>query len=55
MYVNPNLYSRYASTGAFTDLTDLFPEYMPETYALFSEDELQQAPGGRSPICHPLL
>lgn len=43
MYVNPNLYSRYASTGAFTDLTDLFPEYMPETYALFSEDELQQA------------
>ena len=43
MYVNPNLYSRYASTGAFTDLTEMFPEYMPQTYALFTEDELQQA------------
>ena len=42
MYVNPNLYNRYAATGAFLDLTDLFPELMPETYKLFTEEQLQQ-------------
>lgn len=42
VYVNSAIYSQYASTGAFTDLTDLFPEYMPQTYAYFTEDELKQ-------------
>lgn len=42
MYVNPNLYNRYAATGAFADLTELFPELMPETYGLFTADQIQQ-------------
>ena len=42
LYVNPSLYNRYASSGAFTDLTELFPTYMPKTYSLFTEEQLQQ-------------
>lgn len=42
LYVNPSLYNRYASSGAFTDLTELFPKCMPETYSLFTEEQLQQ-------------
>lgn len=42
LYVNPNMYNRYAKAGAFTDITDMFPEYMPETYSLFTNEELQQ-------------
>lgn len=43
MYVNPSLYSQYAPTGAFKDLTDLFPKYMPTVYSYFSEGQLAQA------------
>lgn len=43
MYVNPSLYGQYASTGAFMDLTDLFPKYMPTVYSYFTEDQLNQA------------
>ena len=43
MYVNPSLYSQYAPTGAFTDLTDLFPKYMPTVYSYFSEGQIAQA------------
>ena len=42
LYVNPNLYNRYAVTGAFADVTELFPELMPKTYALFTEEQLNQ-------------
>ena len=42
VYVNSAIYSQYAPTGAFTDLTELFPEYMPKTYAYFTEEELNQ-------------
>lgn len=42
IYVNSAIYSQYAPTGAFQDLTELFPEYMPETYKYFTEDELKQ-------------
>lgn len=43
MYVNPSLYSLYAATGAFTDVTDLFPKYMPTVYSYFTEGQLNQA------------
>ncbi len=43
MYVNPSLYGQYASTGAFLDLTELFPKYMPTVYSYFTEDQLNQA------------
>lgn len=42
LYVNPKLYDRYAATGAFTDLTELFPALMPQTYSLFTDTQLQQ-------------
>lgn len=42
IYVNSVIYSQYASTGAFQDLTELFPEYMPVTYSYFTQDELNQ-------------
>jgi putative aldouronate transport system substrate-binding protein len=42
IYVNSAVYSQYAPTGAFQDLTDLFPEYMPETYSYFTAQELGQ-------------
>ena len=42
MYVNPSLYNQYAATGAFADLTELFPKLMPQTYALFTDAQLQQ-------------
>lgn len=43
MYVNPSLYGQYAPTGAFTDVTDLFPKYMPTVYSYFTKDQLNQA------------
>ena len=43
MYVNPSLYGQYAPTGAFTDVTELFPKYMPTVYSYFSEGQLAQA------------
>lgn len=43
MYVNPSLYGLYAATGAFTDVTDLFPKYMPTVYSYFTEGQLNQA------------
>lgn len=43
MYVNPSLYSQYATTGAFTDLTEMFPKYMPTVYSYFTEGQLNQA------------
>lgn len=43
MYVNPSLYSTYAATGAFTDVTELFPKYMPTVYGYFTEGQLEQA------------
>ena len=43
MYVNPSLYSQYASTGAFTDLTEMFPKFMPTVYSYFTEGQLEQA------------
>lgn len=43
MYVNPSLYSLYAATGAFADLTDLFPKCMPTVYSYFTEGQLEQA------------
>ena len=43
MYVNPSLYSQYAGTGAFTDLTEMFPKYMPTVYSYFTEGQLAQA------------
>lgn len=42
MYVNTYIYSRYAPSGAFTDLTELFPKAMPETYKYFSEADLNE-------------
>lgn len=43
MYVNPSLYGQYAPTGAFLDLTELFPKYMPTVYSYFTEGQLAQA------------
>ena len=40
VYVSAGSYNRYAKNGAFLDITEMFPEYMPETYAYFSEAEL---------------
>ena len=42
VYVNSAIYSQYAPTGAFIDLTELFPEYMPKTYEYFTAEELAQ-------------
>ena len=42
VYVNSAIYSQYAPTGAFIDLTELFPEYMPKTYEYFTTEELAQ-------------
>lgn len=42
VYVNSAIYSQYAPTGAFIDLTDLFPQYMPKTAAYFTPEELSQ-------------
>ena len=42
MYVNTYIYSRYAPSGAFTNLKDLFPKAMPETYQYFSEADLNE-------------
>ncbi len=42
MYVNPNLYSLYASDGAFLDLTELFEKYMPTVFSYFTEGQLSQ-------------
>ena len=35
VYVSAGSYNRYAKNGAFLDITEMFPEYMPETYAYF--------------------
>ncbi|MGI6225867.1 MAG: extracellular solute-binding protein [Peptococcales bacterium] len=43
MYVNPSLYGQYAPTGAFTDVTELFPKFMPTVYSYFSEGQIAQA------------
>lgn len=43
MYVNPNIYSIYAPDGAFMDVTDMFPEYMPTVYSYFTQEQLAQA------------
>ncbi len=42
IYTNSAVYSQYAPTGAFMDLTELFPEYMPQTYSYFTAQELSQ-------------
>lgn len=42
MYVNATLYNRYAPANAFVDLTEMFPELMPQTYSFFSEDALEE-------------
>ena len=39
MYVNPNIYSIYAPDGAFMDVTDMFPEYMPTVYSYFTQEQ----------------
>lgn len=43
MYVNADLYGTYAPNGAFTDLAELFPEYMPTVYSYFTPEQLKQA------------
>lgn len=55
IYVNSAIYSQYAPTGAFQDLTELFPEYMPETYKYFTEDELKQVRRGRQNLRRAVL
>ena len=42
VYVNATLYNRYAPAGAFIDLTEMFPELMPQTYSFFNEDALKE-------------
>ena len=42
VYVNATLYNRYAPAGAFMDLTEMFPELMPQTYSFFNEDALKE-------------
>lgn len=42
IYVNSYIYSRYAPSGAFLDLTELFPALMPQTAAYFSAEDLNE-------------